>query len=131
MQTLEARSEPQGVVAVTVRQEALVPAAIEVIAADSQKAENGGSTDLQRASDVSGQRQQVPMPMLTPGTQSGAPPPQQPHVHRMPAPCHLPTRWSCGERASSGVSQPCGGRAKPSQMVSREETCSRSSDLRT
>ena len=76
MQTLEARSEPQGVVAV--RQEALVPAAIEVIAADSQKAENGGSTDLQRASDVSGQRQQVPMPMLTPGTQSGAPPPQQP-----------------------------------------------------
>ena len=49
-----------------------------MIAADSQKADNGGPTDLQRAPDVSGQRQQVPMPMLTPGTQSGASPPQQP-----------------------------------------------------
>ena len=75
-QSLEAKAEPQGVLAA--QQEALAPAVTDAIAADFNKAENGGSTDLQRASDVSGHRQQVPMPVQTPGAQSGVSPVQQP-----------------------------------------------------
>ena len=75
-QSLEAKAEPQG--AVAVRHEVLVPAVTDVVAADFKKTENGGSTDLQRASDVSGHRQQVPMPVQTPGAQSVVSPMQQP-----------------------------------------------------
>ena len=75
-QSLEAKAEPQG--AIAVQHGALAPAVTDVIAADSKKVENGGSTDLQRASDVSGHLQQVPMSVQTPGAQSGVSPVQQP-----------------------------------------------------
>ena len=75
-QTPGARDESSG--AVAVQHEAVVPVVTEVIATDSKMIENGGSADLPRALDVPGQRQPVPMPMMTPGTQSGASPPQQP-----------------------------------------------------
>ena len=75
-QTPGARDESSG--AVAVQHEAVVPVVTEVIATDSKMIENGGSADLPRALDVPGQRQPAPMPMMTPGTQSGASPPQQP-----------------------------------------------------
>ena len=70
-----ARGESSG--AVAVQHEAVVPVAMEAIATDSKMIENGGSADLPRVLDVSGQGQPVPV-SLTPGTQSGASPPQQP-----------------------------------------------------
>ena len=53
----EVRDETSG--AVVVQHEAVVPVVTEVVATDSRKIENGGSADLPRALDVSGQRQPV------------------------------------------------------------------------
>ena len=74
-QKSEVRDETSG--AVVVQHEAVVPVVTDVVATDAKKMENGGSADLPRALDVSGQRHPDPVP-LTPGTQSGASPPQQP-----------------------------------------------------
>ena len=54
-------------------QGSVVPAVMDMPAANSQRFENG-ETDLQKGQDVSGQRHLVPVPMFTPGSQTSPQP---------------------------------------------------------